>query len=186
VICAICVRAQDISLFAKMIGTDGMRVRIVTVSAQFDATRRPRSRCTDNDSHGLRQAMINVGPCYLCKATIWLPDGLYRSAKHSERISFWCAFGHEQHFAQGESDEQKLRRERDLLTQRLAEKDDEIRHQCELREGAERQLTATRGVVTRIKNRIGHGVCPCCNRTFGDLSRHMATKHPTYGAEAAE
>lgn len=26
--------------------------------------------------------------------------------------------------------------------------------------------------------RIHAGVCPCCNRTFQNLARHMATKHP--------
>jgi hypothetical protein len=53
----------------------------------------------------------------------------------------------------------------------------------ETRERTERQLTATRGVVTRIKNRVGHGVCPCCNRTFQDLARHMKGKHPDYAKE---
>lgn len=37
-----------------------------------------------------------------------------------------------------------------------------------------------RGHVTRIKNRIAAGVCPCCGRTFKDLARHMGTKHPDY------
>ena len=37
-----------------------------------------------------------------------------------------------------------------------------------------------------LQYRVGHGVCPCCNRTFGDLYRHMSTKHPGYAAEAAE
>lgn len=31
---------------------------------------------------------------------------------------------------------------------------------------------------TRIKNRVARGVCFCCNRTFENLARHMATKHP--------
>lgn len=130
--------------------------------------------------------MINAGPCYRCKTDVHLPDHLYRAAKDSPRISFWCPYGHEQHFREGETEEQKLRRERDRLAQSVAERDDEIRRQRGLREATERQLSATRGVVTRIKNRVGHGVCPCCTRTFNDLSRHMATKHPTYAAEAAE
>jgi hypothetical protein len=25
------------------------------------------------------------------------------------------------------------------------------------------------------------GVCPCCNRTFQQLARHMKAKHPGYG-----
>jgi hypothetical protein len=33
---------------------------------------------------------------------------------------------------------------------------------------------------TRLKNRVKHGVCPCCNRTFKQLSEHMKIKHPEY------
>jgi hypothetical protein len=27
---------------------------------------------------------------------------------------------------------------------------------------------------------VANGVCPCCNRTFQNLARHMAGKHPDY------
>lgn len=134
--------------------------------------------------HGAR--MKSAGQCWKCKCEVWLPDDLYTAARHSESISFFCSFGHSAHFAQGDTDEQKLRRERDRLTQRLAEKDDEIARQRSLRETTERQLSATKGVVTRIKNRVGAGVCPCCTRTFGNLASHMMTKHPAFRAEAAE
>lgn len=66
---------------------------------------------------------VNAGPCCLCNADILLPNNLYAAAKHSEHISFWCPYGHQQHFTQGESDKQKLRRERDRLAQRIAERD---------------------------------------------------------------
>jgi hypothetical protein len=130
--------------------------------------------------------LISVGPCYRCKSEIALPQELHDAAKRSPRISFWCPYGHEQHFCEGETEEQKLRRERDRLQQRLAEKDDEIAWQRKSREETERKLTATRGVVTKIKNRVGHGVCPCCNRTFENLARHMNSKHRGYAAEPAE
>lgn len=129
---------------------------------------------------------INVGSCLRCKCKIFLPEDLYRAAKNSSRISFFCAYGHAQHFVEGETEEQKLRRERDQLTQRLAYKDDEIARQRRIREETERRLSATRGVVTRIKNRVGAGVCPCCTRTFANLQRHMASQHPAFRAEAAE
>ncbi len=130
--------------------------------------------------------MKDCSPCPNCGCEVWIPDELYEAAKRSPEISFKCAYGHSIHYPAGERAEQKLRRERDRLAQRIAERDDEIRRQREMREATERQLSATRGVVTRIKNRVGHGVCPCCNRTFGDLYRHMSTKHPGYAAEAAE
>lgn len=124
--------------------------------------------------------------CWKCKSQFWMPDDLEAAARRDSRITVYCAHGHPGVFKEGETDADRYRRERDRLAQRVAEKDDEIRRQRELREATERRLSASRGVVTRIKNRIGHGVCPCCNRTFGDLAQHMASKHPTYSAEAAE
>lgn len=133
--------------------------------------------------------MINAGPCYRCKCEVWIPDALNEAAmcnRGPNGIHFYCGYGHSQYYVQGETEEAKLRRERDRLAQRVAERDDEIARQRRMREETERRLAATKGVVTRIKSRVGHGICPCCNRTFGDLARHMATKHPTYSAEAAE
>lgn len=118
--------------------------------------------------------------CWKCACEYGIPDELYTAAKASEKISFYCPYGHSGHYAEGETAEDKLRRERDRLVQRLAQKDDEIKHQRERAEGAERRLTAARGQVTRIKNRVSAGVCPCCNRTFENLARHMHSKHPDY------
>lgn len=128
----------------------------------------------------------NVGPCCQCTTEIYLPDELYRAAKAgAEKINFYCPYGHSQVFAKGESEETKLRRERDRLAQQIAERDDRIKALRDSNDHIERRLNATRGVVTRIKKRVGHGVCPCCNRTFGNLARHMSSEHPAYSAEAA-
>lgn len=37
-----------------------------------------------------------------------------------------------------------------------------------------------RGQLTKLKRRVSNGVCPCCNRSFADLHRHMTEKHPDY------
>lgn len=125
-------------------------------------------------------SLITIGPCWRCKCEMSIPEELYRSAKRSANILIFCGYGHEGVFKEGETEETKLRRERDRLQQRLAEKDDKIKD-LELRR------RAAVGQVTKIKNRVGHGVCPCCNRTFENLARHMANKHPTFAAtEAAE
>lgn len=50
----------------------------------------------------------------------------------------------------------------------------------------ERRLAAQRGVTTRLKNRVANGVCPCCNRTFANLQRHMSTKHKGFIAEEVQ
>lgn len=124
--------------------------------------------------------MRSVGPCYTCKCKMIIPDALYEAAQRGKgKIAFFCSYGHSQVFVEGENEETKLRRERDRLQQRIAEKDDELK----TLEGRRR---AAVGQITKIKNRVGHGVCPCCNRTFGNLAAHMTTQHPTFAAEAAE
>ncbi len=79
----------------------------------------------------------------------------------------------------GKSDLELLREERDKSD--AAKRWAEQRLETERAERARltRERNAARGVVTRIKNRVQHGVCPHCNRTFAALARHMASKHPT-------
>ena len=122
--------------------------------------------------------------CYRCKTPMWIPRELNEAALRGRgQVAFYCAYGHQQFYIEGDSEETKLRRERDRLQQRLAQKDDEIAAERRQREEAERSVAAHKGQVTRIKNRIGNGVCPCCNRTFRDLSRHMKGKHPDYAID---
>jgi hypothetical protein len=74
--------------------------------------------------------------------------------------------------------------EAERLKQQLAQKDDEIRQERERArarlERSERSAAAYRGQVTRLRTRAKAGLCPCCNRSFQDLHRHMATKHPDF------
>lgn len=119
------------------------------------------------------------------KCGVWsaAPVEVERLARQRPGLSVFCCNGHSMVFLEGESEADKLRRERDQLVQRLAQKDDDIRHQRERAERGERQLSAARGQITRIKNRAAKGVCPCCNRHFTNLERHMHTKHPGYVTE---
>lgn len=125
--------------------------------------------------------------CYKCKTSMWIPPALEEAARHAPGvITFFCAYGHGQVYAVGETEAEKLRRERDRLAQQIAQRDDEIRRQRELREATERQLAAAKGQVTKIKNRVSAGVCPCCNRSFENLMRHMHSKHPDYSESKAD
>lgn len=118
--------------------------------------------------------------CTNCGISMTLPDG-YLNNRRGDGRSFWCPNGHSMSYKETEAD--KLRRERDRLAQQIAQRDDEIRRQRELREEAERRVSAARGQVTRLKKRASAGVCPCCNRTFENLHRHMQTKHPQFAKE---
>jgi len=99
-----------------------------------------------------------------------------------DQRTFYCPQGHAQWYA-GETAEDKLRRENERLTQNRAFLEDQIRAEREKKDAARRQTRAFKGVITRTKNRVGAGVCPCCNRSFTSLARHMAAKHPKYRKE---
>ena len=85
-----------------------------------------------------------------------------------------------------ESEADQLRRERDRLKQQLAQKDDEIRVQRDCREAAERSASARKGQITKLKKRAAAGVCPCCNRSFENLRRHIDSQHPGFVAEEVD
>lgn len=131
--------------------------------------------------------------CWKCKVQYGMTDEFYRVAKQmADNTTFYCPNGHGAAFSVGETDEDKMRRERDRAVQKLAEKDDELRRawatanqQSEFRKEAERKAAAARGQVAKIKKRASAGICPCCNRHFTQLERHMGSKHPDYLKETA-
>ncbi len=63
-----------------------------------------------------------------------------------------------------------MRRERDQARQQIARAEDAAAEARAAMEKAERK-------TKRLMRRVSAGVCPCCNRTFSDLARHMKTKH---------
>lgn len=127
-----------------------------------------------------------VETCYTCKVEFGLPRSVYEVLQQmAEKTTFYCPYGHPQHYVSGQTEAEKLRQERDRLTQRLAEKDDTIRALEDARVAAEKRASVQKGKVTRLKNRTAAGVCPCCNRHFTALERHMHTKHPEFRKEDA-
>lgn len=99
--------------------------------------------------------------------------------RRNDHGDFYCPAGHCQSYI-GKSDEERLREKLDYRSEQLARERDQ-RHKEERKHAAtKRRLSASKGQVTKIKNRVGHGVCPCCNRTFQNLARHMGSQHPEF------
>jgi coenzyme F420-reducing hydrogenase beta subunit len=53
----------------------------------------------------------------------------------------------------------------------------------DLAEKRKKHLTVTKGKLTKLKNRVGNGVCPCCNRSFVNMAEHMKKQHPDFKKE---
>lgn len=133
--------------------------------------------------------MVSAGNCWSCGVPVYLPRAKYDSCQRDHAQSFHCCNGHSAVFA-GKTEAQLLREEldktRENLTKRLTWAEQNAIDARQQRDAAHRQASAARGQVTRIKNRVGNGVCPCCKRTFKQLAAHMACKHPEFKDEGAD
>jgi len=123
--------------------------------------------------------------CHAGCGIVWGVPNTWERKRLEDKKLFYCPNGHAQGFF-GESEADKLRRELDRLKQQMAHRDDMIRERARIIKHAENSATAYKGHVTRIKNRVASGVCPCCNRSFQNLHQHMQNKHPDYRKEKVE
>lgn len=105
--------------------------------------------------------------CPSCGIEYAAPCVFMQEARKDPAITFYCPNGHSRHFSESEAD--KLRRERDQLKQSLAFKDDLIANRDKR--------------IKRMEKRAAAGSCPCCQRMFSNMSRHMKTKHPEFVAD---
>lgn len=112
--------------------------------------------------------------CPRCGVLFGLEKG-HQDVLWRKGTDFYCPNGHAQGYYQN-TDAKKLARTEQLLAAERA-RHDQTRAD---RDAAKRRASAARGQVTKIRNRVGNGVCPCCNRSFENLRRHMATKHPEW------
>lgn len=133
--------------------------------------------------------MFEDHDCITCFMQFKVPVG-FTAARRKDGRRFYCPNGHSMSYPLGESEADKLRRERDRLAQKIAEKDDEIKTAwntanaaAERAKVAERKTIAAKAQITKIKKRASEGICPCCNRQFVNLQAHMHTKHPKYIAQ---
>lgn len=123
---------------------------------------------------------MTVATIQLEQTTCWcgtpfaLPAEMLNAARKSGH-TIYCPHGHSVVWKETEAD--RLRRERDRLKQDTARLDDEIRAQ---RERADKAEAANK----RLKKRAAAGTCPCCQRTFSNMTRHIQAKHPEFKAEA--
>ena len=131
-----------------------------------------------NADHLEYTTQLVVEICCNCNVPFAMPRSLQQAAREDSDIWFWCVRGHSQHYTDDLI--AKYKKERDAARNRAASAEQAARRQRELREAAERSASAYKAVATKARKRIGRGVCPCCNRSFAQVERHMASKHPDY------
>lgn len=113
---------------------------------------------------------LQTETCYKCGIVFAVPS-YFREKRLLDKNSFWCPNGHSQAYIKSEIDQLKSQ----LEAERRSTEWQRARANT-----LEKSLSAQKGQLTKLKNRVANGVCPCCKRTFQDLSRHMHNKHPDY------
>lgn len=123
--------------------------------------------------------------CWKCKERFGLADETEAMLRRSGK-SFCCPWGHEAVFSPAPTEAEKLRKELDAERRRRQSAEQSIEYQRQMRQQAERSASAYKGQATKLRKRTKAGVCPCCNRTFQQLARHMASQHPNFAPEAEQ
>lgn len=113
--------------------------------------------------------MISAGDCYKCGVPIMLTSNRHRICKEKgSSETFYCLNGHGQAYCKSTVT---------VLEEKLKQEQQNTEWYRRKFEQESKSKSVYMGKLTIIKNRIQNGVCPCCNRTFKNLQRHMATKH---------
>lgn len=110
--------------------------------------------------------------CCDCTMLFAVPQDFKQIRLYDGR-SFYCPAGHSQFFTKRTDELEELKRQNQQLNNRVAWAETEA-------ETAKRQKTALKGQLTKTRNRLANGVCPCCHRTFKQLASHMQNKHPDF------
>lgn len=108
-----------------------------------------------------------VDRCCTCGIEFAYPTD-WEHQRRKDHAWFYCPNGHTQHFT-AKSDAELLKEEQ----RRRASAEEDARVQAARAKQAELELQ-------RLAKRAANGVCPCCNRSFVQLTRHMKSKHPDY------
>lgn len=110
--------------------------------------------------------------CGQCGIIFAMPVNFKQERLDDHNLSFYCPAGHCRVYS-GKTKVQKLKEE--LKVQIELKK-----HYITRAHTADRRASAYKGQVTKVKKRVKNGVCPCCNRSFVNLMRHMHGQHPDW------
>jgi len=113
------------------------------------------------------ETSLETVTCYKCGVLFAAPTYFMIKRREDTGI-FWCPNGHNQAFV--ESETHRLRQQLDNQIRTATEMAERARVAEQARQKSDAQLK-------RLNKRVAAGVCPCCNRTFSNLARHMKTKH---------
>ncbi len=111
--------------------------------------------------------------CCVCGIPFAMSDA-FRAARRLDHALFYCPAGHAQGFFGATTTE----KERDEYRESLRIAKEELAVTRRERQQLEDAVLDKTNELKALKKRVSAGVCPHCRRTFQDLARHCASKHP--------
>lgn len=107
--------------------------------------------------------------CCICGIAFGIPSDLRKHLRADPNKYFYCPNGHSQHYSKSTETilKEKIEKERRNHLQELEIAENRWLDELGRANKLERQL-----------KRVHKGVCPCCNRSFQNLKKHIETKHP--------
>ncbi len=114
--------------------------------------------------------ILSTMNCGECGITFAMPETFRKDCKELG-YTWYCPNGHSRIYS--ETDVNKLKRE-------LAKEESKHDQTSAKLRDTKIKLSCEKGQRTKLKNRIAKGVCPCCNRYFQNVKRHIDNKHPEY------
>ena len=116
--------------------------------------------------------------CGECGIVFYVPrDWVTRRRDHGEHGGeFCCPNGHCRVWKESALD--KMRRERDRLKQDQARLEQEKQEAWATANAQLERAQKAEAEVKRVRKRAAAALCPCCNRHFANVERHIKTKHP--------
>lgn len=97
--------------------------------------------------------------------------------RRADHKTWYCPNGHPRHFP-GKSREEELRDELNRM-RRIAEMERKTAARLhEDKQRLRRQVSAHKGVATRLKNKAIAGVCAFCAHEFPNVAEHVKAEHP--------
>jgi Zn ribbon nucleic-acid-binding protein len=123
------------------------------------------------------QEVLQAVECVSCGVSFAMPMSLYNKRLEDHK-AFWCPNGHGGYFPR-ETEAEKLAKQLVATRAQLDQKEMAIR---DSRREAERAHKET----AKIKRWATAALCPCCNRSFVQLRRHIAAKHPDIAHKSFE
>ena len=109
--------------------------------------------------------------CPECGVCYAMPVDL-REGRQKDHRSWYCPNGHSRFFP-AQTVEEQLRRA-------LAHAQERANALAQQKRNLEGLLAATEKAKARLARRANGGVCPHCGRTFKQVQRHLALKHPEH------